>query len=90
MYTRKRGSSTGRSGSSPTVETTGAHDVRPSKNGKREQMVFKTELEKLWVVLRSFGYHPTDMTPRQAPGARPGTRAARSEKVRRAERNTEG
>jgi len=49
-----------------TVKTAGVWDVATSRDGKHERKLFNEELEKLWTVLRSFGYDPSDMTPTEA------------------------
>ena len=56
-----------------TVETAGVWNVETTRNGKHERKLFNKELEKLWTVLRSFGYDLSDMTPTDPGRERAGT-----------------
>lgn len=49
-------------GVTTTVRTAGVWNTRSTTDGKHERRLFNDELVKLWTVLRSYGYDPTDMT----------------------------
>ena len=59
-----------------TVKTSGVWNVETTRNGKNERRLFNKELEKLWTVLRSFGYDLSDMTPTETEGGTTGKPAS--------------